>query len=104
MLLALAIASCTAPPARDGDGCWAQAYAERGYRGATTTYTGPTYEARFMQPAGSLALGPHALFEGFADDDYRRETVRLGPDSRIPDLARLAFERRVSSFKLDCTN
>jgi len=59
--------------------CWLSAYAETGYRGAMTTYTGPTYEPSLMKDAASLALGPRARFEGFGDPDYENETLVLGP-------------------------
>jgi hypothetical protein len=96
-------AGCTtvSRPARS-DACWLSAYAETGYRGAMTTYTGPTYETSLMKDAASLALGPRARFEGFGDPDYENETLVLGPGTRVPDLLRLNFPRRVSSFKLDC--
>jgi hypothetical protein len=50
-----------------------------------------------MKSASSVALGPAARLEGFADRDYGKETLVLGPGSRVPELG-----RRVSSFKLTC--
>ena len=103
-VLALPIAPgcASVSPATRSDRCWVSAYAQTGYRGAMTTYTGPTYEASFMKDAASLAVGPGARFEGFGTRDYEDETLVLGPGTRVPDLRRLDFQRRVSSFKLDC--
>jgi hypothetical protein len=66
------------------------------------TYTGPSYELRLPDEAGSLALGPAARLEGFAGSALKEETLTLGPGTRVPDLRRLAFERRVNAFKLVC--
>jgi hypothetical protein len=99
----LGAAGCASvSPAKRSDSCWLNAYAETGYRGAMTTYTGPSYEASLMKDAASLAVGPGARFEGFGERDYEDETLVLGPGTRVPDLRRLDLRRRVSSFKLDC--
>jgi len=97
------LAACATPPRpAPGAGCWANAYAEPGYRGALTTYTGPSYARHSLKDAASLAIGPGARLEGFSDASLEHATLTLGPGTRVPDLRGRAVQRRVAAFELAC--
>ena len=103
-IAAAALAACTSPPRPLAGGCWVDAYAEPQYRGTMTSYTGPTHERVFMKGAASLVVGPGARLEGYDDHGFSKESLLLRQGARVPDLRRLAFHRRVESFRLVCVD
>lgn len=106
-----AVAACLVPDyaaaqaAQDiASGCFVHAFAREQFRPPVTTYTGPRHEPLFMEGTSSLIVGPGARLLGFARERYRKQSLDLGPDARVPDIAALGFDRRVDSFKVACVS
>ena len=85
-------------------GCFVHAFAREQFGPPVTTYTGPRHERLFMRDASSVIVGPGARLLGYAGNRYRKESLDLPPDSRVPDLGAIGFDRRVDSFKVVCVD
>ena len=107
MKLVFAFAAALSAPALHAaapnpTGCFVHAFAREQFRPPMTTYTGPRHEPVFMKDASSVIVGPNARLVGYAGGRYRKESIDIGPDTHVPDLAELGFDRRVDAFKLLC--
>ena len=81
--------SASAPQAAapNATGCWVHAFAR---------------EPVFMNGASSVIVGPNARLVAYAGGRYRKESLDVGPDTRVRDLAAFGFDGRVDAFKVVC--
>jgi hypothetical protein len=93
------------------NGCWAQLYDERNFKGDMLTIVGPTQLVSTDNAAGrqlkrnidSLVTGPRATLTVYEHSLFKDKAVTFGPNSKEPGLIKkLGFAGRIESLKLDC--
>lgn len=95
------------------DGCWAQLYTERNFRGEMATLAGPAmleaadnFSARKLKRAiDSVVVGPKATLTMYKTSMFRDRAVAFGPNTRQGGvLAELGVGGAIESMKLECTS
>jgi hypothetical protein len=93
------------------NGCWAQLYDERNFKGDVFTVVGPMQLVSTDNSAGrqlkrnidSLVVGPRATLTVYERSMFKDKAVTFGPNSKEPGLIKkLGFTGRIESLKLDC--
>jgi hypothetical protein len=93
------------------NGCWAQLYDERNFKGDMLTIVGPTQLVSTDNAAGrqlkrnldSLVTGPRATLTVYEHSLFKDKAVTFAPNSKEPGLIKkLGFAGRIESLKLDC--
>jgi hypothetical protein len=93
------------------NGCWAQLYDERNFKGDVFTVVGPMQLVSTDNSAGrqlkknidSLVIGPRATLTVFEHSMFKDKSVTFGPNSKEAGLIKkLGFTGRIESLKLDC--
>jgi hypothetical protein len=93
------------------NGCWAQLYDERNFKGDVFTVVGPMQLVSTDNSAGrqlkknidSLVLGPRATLTVYEHSMFKDKAVTFGPNSKEAGLIKkLGFTGRIESLKLDC--
>jgi hypothetical protein len=93
------------------NGCWAQLYDERNFKGDVFTVVGPMQLVSTDNSAGrqlkknidSLVLGPRATLTVYEHSMFKDKAVTFGPNSKEGGLIKkLGFTGRIESLKLDC--
>lgn len=94
------------------NGCWAQLYDERNFKGDAFTMVGPMQLDSADKAAGrsfrrqldSLVVGPKATLTLYEHSMFKDKSVKFGPNSKEGGLVKkLGFSGRVESAKLECS-
>lgn len=94
-----------------GNGCWAQLYDKRDFKGDVFTMVGPIQLDTADKAAGrtlhrnldSLVVGPKATLTVYEHKLFKDKSVKFAPNSKEGGLIkRLGFTGRVESLKLEC--
>ena len=95
------------------DGCWAQFYDERNFKGDMLTVVGPmqldtTDKAgarQLRRSLDSLTLGPKATLTVYEHRLFKDRAVKFAANSKEAGLIKkLGFRGRIESMKLECSN
>jgi len=95
------------------DGCWAQFYDERNFKGEMLTVVGPmqldtTDKAggrQLRRSLDSLTLGPKATLTVYEHRLFKDRAVKFAPNSKEAGLIKkLGFRGRIESMKLECSS
>lgn len=94
------------------NGCWAQFYSERNFKGDPATLVGPaTIETadqftgkKLKRAIDSLVTGPKATLRVYEHAMFKDRSTTFGPNSREGGLiTKLGFGGQIESLQLDCT-
>jgi hypothetical protein len=95
------------------NGCWAQLYNERNFKGDMFTIVGPMQidatdkgaAKELHKNLDSLVIGPKATLTAYEHKLFKDKSVQFGPNSKEPGLVKkLGFTGRIESLKLDCAS
>ena len=95
------------------NGCWAQFYDERNFKGDILTVVGPaTIESedkgsgrQFKKSIDSLVLGPKATLKVYEHQMFKDKSVEFAANSKEAGLIKkLGFGGRIQSLQLQCTS
>lgn len=93
------------------NGCWAQLYDKRNFKGDAFTMVGPmeldsadkAAGRQFRRKLDSLVTGPKATLTFYEHRMFKDRSVKFGPNSKEGGLIKkLGFSGRIESVKLDC--
>ncbi len=93
------------------NGCWAQLYDERNFKGDMLTLVGPmqidtTDKAggrQLRRKIDSLVTGPKAMVNVYEKKFFKDKTVNFAPNSKEAGLIKkLGFTGSIESLKIDC--
>ena len=95
------------------NGCWAQFYDERNFKGDILTVVGPaTIESedkgsgrQFKKNIDSLVLGPKATLKVYEHQMFKDKSVEFAANSKEAGLIKkLGFGGRIQSLQLQCAS
>ena len=95
------------------NGCWAQFYDERNFKGDILTVVGPASidsedkgsGRQFKKSIDSLVLGPKATLKVYEHQMFKDKSVEFAANSKEAGLIKkLGFGGRIQSLQLQCTS
>lgn len=95
------------------NGCWAQFYDERNFKGDILTVVGPANidsedkgsGRQFKKSIDSLVLGPKATLKVYEHQMFKDKSVEFAANSKEAGLIKkLGFGGRIQSLQLQCTS